>query len=59
MLVSFVTTLAMSMLFRCIGSLSRSLAQAMAPAAIIILAIVIFTGFAIPVNYMVSRVHSD
>jgi len=52
--VSFILTLTMSMLFRTIASVSRTLSQAMAPAAIIILAIVIFTGFAIPVNYMLG-----
>lgn len=52
--VSFILTLTMSMLFRTIASVSRTLSQAMAPAAVIILAIVIFTGFAIPVNYMLG-----
>ncbi|EMC97505.1 hypothetical protein BAUCODRAFT_454374 [Baudoinia panamericana UAMH 10762] len=52
--INFILTLTMSMLFRCIASLSRTLSQAMAPAAILILGIVIFTGFAIPVNYMLS-----
>lgn len=42
----------MSMVFRTIGALSRSLAQAMAPAAIFILALIIYTGFAIPVRDM-------
>jgi ATP-binding cassette subfamily G (WHITE) protein 2 (PDR) len=53
-LISFFLTLTMSMLFRFIASVSRTLAQAMAPAAIIILAIVIFTGFAIPTRYMLG-----
>ena len=52
--ISFITTLTMSMLFRTIAATSRTLSQALAPAAIIILAIVIFTGFAIPVNYMLG-----
>lgn len=52
--ISFITTLVMSMLFRSIASFSRSLAQAMAPAALIILSIIIFTGFAIPVDYMLG-----
>lgn len=52
--ISFIATLTMSMLFRSIASFSRTLSQAMAPAAIIILAIVIFTGFAIPVDYMLG-----
>ena len=52
--LSFIMTLTMSMLFRTIASVSRTLSQAMAPAAIIILAIVIFTGFAIPTDYMLG-----
>ncbi|KAH0409307.1 putative ABC multidrug transporter, partial [Aureobasidium melanogenum] len=44
----------MSMLFRTIASVSRTLSQAMAPAAILILAIVIFTGFTIPTRYMLG-----
>ena len=52
--LSLIMTLTMSMLFRTIASVSRTLSQAMAPAAIIILAIVIFTGFAIPTRYMLG-----
>lgn len=51
-LFTFVCTVTMSMFFRSIGALSRSLSQAMAPAAIFILALVIYTGFAIPVTNM-------
>lgn len=50
--VSFIMTLTMSMLFRSIASLSRSLTQALAPAAVIILGIVIYAGFALPVPSM-------
>lgn len=53
-LISFALTLVMSMLFRTIASVSRTLSQALAPAAVLILAIVIYTGFAIPVNYMLG-----
>ncbi|WVQ84194.1 hypothetical protein IAT38_006345 [Cryptococcus sp. DSM 104549] len=52
MLMSFTITMVMSMIFRSIASLSRSLAQALAPAAVLILGLVIYTGFAIPVDYM-------
>jgi len=52
--MSFILTLTMSMLFRTIASVSRTLSQAMAPAAIIILAIVIFTGFVVPTRYMLG-----
>ena len=51
-LFSFVCILAMSMLFRTIGAMSRSLAQAMAPAALFILALVIYTGFTVPIRDM-------
>lgn len=51
-LFSFTCVLAMSMIFRTIGALSRSLAQAMAPAAVFILALVIYTGFAVPIRDM-------
>ncbi|QDS75112.1 ZEB2-regulated ABC transporter 1 [Venturia effusa] len=51
---AFLTTLVMSMVFRTVGSVSRTLPGAMAPAAILILAIVIFTGFTIPTRYMLG-----
>ncbi|KAK3942613.1 ABC-2 type transporter-domain-containing protein [Diplogelasinospora grovesii] len=54
LLISFVTVLAMSMMFRTIASASRTLSQAMVPAAMIILGLVIFTGFAIPIDYMLG-----
>ncbi|KAF2754023.1 putative multidrug resistance ABC transporter [Pseudovirgaria hyperparasitica] len=54
LLISFCITLAMSMVFRTVASVSRTLAQALAPAAILILAIIIYTGFVIPVNYMLG-----
>ncbi|KAL2265953.1 hypothetical protein VTJ83DRAFT_5305 [Remersonia thermophila] len=54
LLMSFVTVLTMSMIFRTIASSSRTLSQAMVPAAIIILALIIFTGFVIPTDYMLG-----
>ncbi|KAF2744039.1 hypothetical protein M011DRAFT_409396 [Sporormia fimetaria CBS 119925] len=51
---SFLTTLVMSMFFRSIASLSRSLVQALTPAAVLILGLVMYTGFTIPVNYMLG-----
>lgn len=53
-LISFFLTLTMSMLFRTIAATSRTLTQALAPAAVLILAIVIYTGFAIPVPDMLA-----
>ena len=52
LLFAFSTTLAMSMIFRTIGASSRTLAQALAPAAIILLALMIYTGFALPIGSM-------
>ncbi|KAF9895076.1 hypothetical protein FE257_004705 [Aspergillus nanangensis] len=53
-LFSIVTTLTMSMIFRSIGAASRSLAQALVPAAILILGLVIYTGFIIPTRNMLG-----
>jgi len=52
-LFSFVCTMCMSMIFRTIGSSSRTISQAMAPSALITLALVIYTGFVIPPRDMV------
>lgn len=38
----------------CSAALSRTLSQAMVPASLLILAMVIFTGFVIPVDYMLG-----
>jgi hypothetical protein len=54
LLMSFSLTLTMSMLFRLIASTSRSLSEALAPAGILILAIIIYTGFAIPIKNMLG-----
>lgn len=48
-LFGFSCVMVMSMLFRSIGSMARSLSGAMAPTAVIILALVIYTGFTIPI----------
>ncbi|KAI0477156.1 ABC-2 type transporter-domain-containing protein [Xylariaceae sp. FL0804] len=53
-LMNFMVVLAMSMIFRTIGSATRTLVSALVPAAILILDLVIFTGFAIPIDYMLS-----
>ncbi|KZZ99461.1 ABC transporter ABCl1 [Moelleriella libera RCEF 2490] len=54
LLVSFSTVLVMSGFFRTIASASRTLFQALVPAAIIILYLVVFTGFVLPKNYMLG-----
>ncbi|KAF9764062.1 hypothetical protein IL306_002905 [Fusarium sp. DS 682] len=52
LLFSFSVTLCMSMMFRFIGSATKSISQALAPACIILLALVLYSGFAIPPAYM-------
>lgn len=52
-LFSFVCMLVMSMVFRTIAACSRTISEAMTPASIFILALVMYTGFAIPTRYMV------
>ena len=54
LLFSIVTTLTMSMLFRTIAASSRTLSQALVPAAILILGLVIYTGFTIPTKNMLG-----
>ncbi|KAK1752619.1 putative multidrug resistance ABC transporter [Echria macrotheca] len=53
LLFSFCTTLAMSHMYRTFGALSRTLAEALVPVALIILALIASTGFAVPPGAMV------
>ncbi|KXH68151.1 hypothetical protein CSAL01_13666, partial [Colletotrichum salicis] len=52
LLFSFTTTLSMSMIIRTIGQTSRTIHQALTPAAIFILSLVIYTGFILPTRDM-------
>ncbi|WVR07313.1 hypothetical protein IAU60_004354 [Kwoniella sp. DSM 27419] len=52
LLINFFATLTMSMIFRTIGSVSRQFVTAMTPASVIMIGLVVYTGFAIPVTYM-------
>jgi ATP-binding cassette subfamily G (WHITE) protein 2 (PDR) len=52
LLFAFTCTLTMSMIFRTIAQLSRTLSQAMTPLALLILGLVIYAGFVIPVRSM-------
>lgn len=47
-LFSFISTLVMSMLFRTVASVTRSISEALTPASLLILGLVTTTGFAIP-----------
>jgi ATP-binding cassette, subfamily G (WHITE), member 2, PDR len=51
-LFCFTMTLTMSMVFCTIASFSRTLSQAMVPASLFILALMMYTGFAIPTRDM-------
>jgi ATP-binding cassette subfamily G (WHITE) protein 2 (PDR) len=54
LLLNFAGTLSMSHLFRSIGSFYSSLAVAMTPASIVLLAIALYAGFAVPTPSMLS-----
>lgn len=53
-LYGMLCTLCMSHMFRSLGAVSTSLAGAMTPATVILLSMVIFTGFVIPVPEMLG-----
>ncbi|KAI5909459.1 Multidrug resistance protein CDR1 [Candida parapsilosis] len=53
-LMNWWCTLVMSHLFRSIGAVSTTIAGAMTPATVLLLAMVIFTGFVIPTPYMLG-----
>ncbi|KAH8748816.1 Pyoverdine/dityrosine biosynthesis protein-domain-containing protein [Hyaloscypha sp. PMI_1271] len=52
LLFAFTCTLTMSMYFRCIAALSRTLPEALAPASLFSLSLAIYTGFSIPIKDM-------
>jgi ATP-binding cassette subfamily G (WHITE) protein 2 (PDR) len=52
LIVGFTTGLSMSMFFRLFASMTKTLAQALAPSSLILIMLVLYTGFAIPVQYM-------
>ncbi|KFA54267.1 hypothetical protein S40293_07806 [Stachybotrys chartarum IBT 40293] len=52
LLFSFTLTLVISMVFRLMGSITKSMSQAMAPASIVLLILVLYSGFVIPPQYM-------
>lgn len=50
--VSFLGTIVTSSLFRTIASVSRTMSQAMVPAALLVLGLIMYTGFTMPTMYM-------
>lgn len=53
-LINIVATFTMSHLFRCVGSLTKTLTEAMVPASMLLLALAMYTGFAIPETKMLG-----
>lgn len=51
-LFAFISLLTGSMLFRAIGAMSRTLTQSIAPGAVFIMMLVIYTGFILPIPSM-------
>lgn len=51
LLFSFILTLTMSMIFRFIGSVTKTISQALAPSSVILLALVLYCGFTVPEAY--------
>ncbi|SCU91758.1 LADA_0F11848g1_1 [Lachancea dasiensis] len=47
-LMTMVGTFAMSHIFRCLGASTKTYAESMVPASLLLLALAIYTGFAIP-----------
>lgn len=56
-LISFTMTLGMSMFFRFFASITKTIEQALAPSSIILLGLVLYTGFALPIPYMRGWAH--
>lgn len=52
MLFSFVGMMTMSMFFRCVGSLARTITQTMVPFGVTVILFITYTGFVVPVTYM-------
>ncbi len=51
-LFAFVSLLTGSMLFRTIGAMSRTLTQSIAPGAVFIMLLIVYTGFILPIPSM-------
>ena len=51
-LINYVITFVMSALFRTMAALTKTISQAMSLAGVLILAIVVYTGFVVPISYM-------
>ncbi|KAM5357104.1 hypothetical protein ACJZ2D_016612 [Fusarium nematophilum] len=54
LLVVFLIVMAMSGVFRSIASMSRTIYEAEIPSSVLLIALIVFTGFVIPVDYMLA-----
>ena len=52
LLINIVVSFVMSHLFRCVGSLSKTIVGAMVPASMLLLCVALYTGFSIPKRSM-------
>lgn len=52
LLFNFILMLSMSMLFRLMASVTKTMEQAMAPSSVLLLVLVIYSGYAVPPEYM-------
>ncbi|CAR28015.1 ZYRO0D11836p [Zygosaccharomyces rouxii] len=53
-LINILAIFSMSHMFRCVGSLTKTLTEAMVPASILLLVLSMYTGFAIPKTKMLG-----
>ena len=51
-LIAYVSTFVMAAIFRTMAAVTKTVSQAMALSGVLVLAIVIYTGFVLPVSYM-------
>lgn len=52
-LINYTTMFVMAAIFRTLAALTKTISQAMAFAGVMILAIVVYTGFVVPISSMV------
>jgi ABC-type multidrug transport system ATPase subunit len=51
-LIAYISTFVMAAIFRTMAAVTKTVSQAMALSGVLVLAIVIYTGFVLPVSYM-------
>lgn len=51
-LIAFISTFVMSAVFRTLAAVTKTISQAMALSGVMVLALVVYTGFVVPTRYM-------